>query len=61
MDMVFAGNVSAVWRGIEHGLELLKKGLFGGWVMVLTFVLGETHGSLVDLPSNRSLPRGIVG
>lgn len=21
----FAGNVSAVWRGIEHGLQLLKK------------------------------------
>ena len=27
LDMVFATNASPVWRGIEHGLELLKKGL----------------------------------
>jgi hypothetical protein len=26
-DTVFAGNASAVWRGIEYGLELLKKGI----------------------------------
>ena len=25
MDTVSAGNVSAVWRGIVHGLQLLKK------------------------------------
>ena len=26
MDTVFTGNASAVWRGIKHGLELVKKG-----------------------------------
>ena len=25
MDIVFTGNSSAVWKGIEHGLELVKK------------------------------------
>ena len=25
VDTVFTGNASAVWRGIEHGLELVKK------------------------------------
>lgn len=27
LDMVFATEASQVWRGIEHGLELLKKGI----------------------------------
>ena len=27
VDTVFSGNSSAVWKGIEHGLVLLKKGL----------------------------------
>lgn len=27
IDTVFTGNASAVWRGIEHGLELVKKGV----------------------------------
>lgn len=27
MDTVFASDASQAWRGIEHGLELLKKGL----------------------------------
>ncbi|KAI4988382.1 hypothetical protein ZWY2020_030012 [Hordeum vulgare] len=27
VDTVFIGNASAVWRGIEHGLELVKKGM----------------------------------
>ena len=27
LDTVFAGNSSAVWKGIEYGLELLKKGM----------------------------------
>ena len=27
VDTVFWGNPSAVWKGIEHGLELLKKGI----------------------------------
>lgn len=27
LDTVFASDASPVWRGIEHGLELLKKGL----------------------------------
>lgn len=27
LDTVFASDASQVWRGIEHGLELLKKGL----------------------------------
>jgi hypothetical protein len=27
VDTVFTGNASAVWRGIEHGLELIKKGM----------------------------------
>lgn len=26
-DTVFTHNASTVWRGIEHGLELLKKGI----------------------------------
>ena len=25
VDTVFTGNASAVWRGIERGLELVKK------------------------------------
>lgn len=27
MDTVFSGNASAVWHGIVHGLELVKKGM----------------------------------
>ena len=27
IDTVFTGNASPVWRGIEHGLELLKQGI----------------------------------
>ncbi|KAE8809075.1 retrotransposon unclassified [Hordeum vulgare] len=27
VDTVFTGNASAVWRGLEHGLELVKKGM----------------------------------
>jgi hypothetical protein len=27
LDTVFTGNSSAVWKGIEYGLELLKKGV----------------------------------
>ena len=27
VDTVFTGNASTVWRGIEHGLELVKKGM----------------------------------
>lgn len=27
VDMVFTGNASAIGKGIEHGLQLLKKGL----------------------------------
>ena len=27
VDTVFSGNSSAVWKGIEYGLELVKKGM----------------------------------
>ena len=27
LDIVFIGNSSAVWKGTEHGLELVKKGI----------------------------------
>ena len=27
LDTGFAGNASPVWKGIEHGLESLKKGM----------------------------------
>jgi hypothetical protein len=27
IDTVFPGEVSSTWRSIEHGLDLLKKGL----------------------------------
>ncbi|KAI4969081.1 hypothetical protein ZWY2020_046411 [Hordeum vulgare] len=27
VDTVFTGNASAVWRGLEHGLQLVKKGM----------------------------------
>ena len=27
VDTVFTGNSSSVWKGIEHGLELVKKGM----------------------------------
>lgn len=27
LDTVFTGNLSAIWKGIEHGLELLKRGV----------------------------------
>lgn len=26
-DMLFAGNASSTWKAIQHGLELLKKGV----------------------------------
>ena len=26
-DTVFSGNASPTWQGIQHGLELLKKGI----------------------------------
>jgi hypothetical protein len=28
-DMVFLANASPSWQGVQHGLELLKKGMFG--------------------------------
>jgi hypothetical protein len=27
LDTVFKGDASPVWRGIEHGLDLLKQGI----------------------------------
>lgn len=27
LDTVFSGNASAVWKGIEYALELVKKGM----------------------------------
>jgi hypothetical protein len=27
LDTVFSGNSSAVWKGIAHGLELVKRGI----------------------------------
>ena len=27
IDTVFTGNSSTVWKGVEYGLELLKKGV----------------------------------
>jgi hypothetical protein len=44
VDTVFAGNASAVWRGIEYGLEHVKKGYNGELVMVVTSKHGEIHG-----------------
>jgi hypothetical protein len=29
LDTVFSNDASASWKCVEHGLELLKRGLFG--------------------------------
>lgn len=31
MDTVFSDNTSTAWKGIMHGLDLVKQGLTGGW------------------------------
>ena len=35
IDTVFPQATSLTWQGIMHGLELLKKALFGEWSMGL--------------------------
>lgn len=49
VDTVCTDNASALWRGIEHGLELLKKVLFGVLAMVRLSEYGGPGGFLGDL------------
>ena len=49
MDTVFTGNASAVWRGIEHGLELVKKG----------FIWRVGCGSQIRTWRDPWIPRGL--
>jgi hypothetical protein len=44
LDTVFAGNSSATWQAIVHGLDLLKKASFGVWAREQTSECGETPG-----------------
>jgi hypothetical protein len=48
LDTVFAAEASPAWRGIEHGLELLKKGLFGEWEMAQRLTYRDITGSLEE-------------
>lgn len=47
MDTVFSGDASPTWRGIEHGLQLLKKGAI--------WRIGD--GTVVDYKRHCWLPR----
>lgn len=49
VDTVCTDNASVLWRGIEHGLELLKKVLFGVLAMVRLSEYGGPGGFLGDL------------
>jgi hypothetical protein len=48
LDTIFASDASPVWRGIEFGLELLKRGLFGGLETGKTYKFKEISGSLEE-------------
>lgn len=47
VDTVFMGNASAIWKGIEHCLELLKRGI----------ILRIGNGCMLQVWRDPSLPR----
>lgn len=47
LDTVFAAEASPAWRGIEHGLELLKQGII--------WRIGD--GSKIDIQRSNWIPR----
>lgn len=58
VDMVFPSNSSAVWKGIEYGLELVgKKVCSGVSAIVQIFVFGGTLGSHVVHRTHPSFPK----
>jgi hypothetical protein len=49
IDIVFRSEASPVWHGIEHGLKLFKKELFGESEMEKILEYGQTIGYLETL------------
>jgi hypothetical protein len=61
MDTAFPMDALPTWRTIEHGLDPIKKVLFGAWDRVLKFKFGVTHGFHVHRHERLVSRRGGLG